>query len=104
MYGIGDGSQESQKDVGLLFHEKYTRGELIKNGEFMDSDHHHQQQQQQQQQQSSGLIRYRSAPSSFFANVLNGSGVGCDDFLDHRSSEAEPVFGRFSSGGLLCRR
>ncbi|GFZ20649.1 basic helix-loop-helix (bHLH) DNA-binding superfamily protein [Actinidia rufa] len=46
--------------------------------------HRHHQQQQQQQPMSSGLMRYRSAPSSYFASLINSGGVGggenCDDF------------------------
>ncbi|KAF5208077.1 Transcription factor bhlh [Thalictrum thalictroides] len=52
-------------------------------------------QQQQQQQMNSGLLRYRSAPSSLFANFMDGE----DDFIasHHRSSspEAESMFARF---------
>ncbi|KAK3223967.1 hypothetical protein Dsin_010992 [Dipteronia sinensis] len=66
---------------------KYLEGDLRKNQEiFMDSSHHyhhHQQQQQQRQnnqqqqpQNNSGLMRYRSAPSSFFDNLANGSSSG----------------------------
>lgn len=52
----------------------------------------------QQQQMNSGLLRYRSAPSSLFANFIDGE----DDFIaaavaQHRSSspEAESMFARF---------
>lgn len=55
-------------------------------------------QQQQQQQMNTGLLRYRSAPSSLFANFIEGE----DDFIaaavaQHRSSspEAESIFARF---------
>ncbi|KAJ0657342.1 putative transcription factor bHLH family [Helianthus annuus] len=56
----------------------------------MDSDihhhHHHNnhnnnQQQQQQENMNSGLTRYRSAPSSYFSNLIN-SGVYTDEDLD----------------------
>ncbi|GFZ20660.1 basic helix-loop-helix (bHLH) DNA-binding superfamily protein [Actinidia rufa] len=66
--------------------------------------HHHQQQQQQQQPMSSGLMRYRSAPSSYFASLINSGGVGggenCDDFLHprHSSPETERFFSKFLSG------
>nr|WIE96104.1 basic helix-loop-helix transcription factor [Loropetalum chinense var. rubrum] len=87
MYGFGVSN----------FHDniEYTQGELMKNREFMDLDQHrcHDQHQQQQRLQNSGLMRYRSAPSSLFANIIDGSGVGCEDFLSHRSSETETAFG-----------
>ncbi|PSR90217.1 Transcription factor bHLH130 like [Actinidia chinensis var. chinensis] len=69
----------------------------------MDSDrhlHHHQQQQPM----SSGLMRYRSAPSSYFESLINSSGVGggenCDEFLNprHSSPETERFFSKFMSG------
>ncbi|MFS8011876.1 putative transcription factor bHLH family [Helianthus anomalus] len=52
----------------------------------MDSDihhHHHNNHNQQQQQENmnSGLTRYRSAPSSYFSNLIN-SGVYTDEDLD----------------------
>ncbi|KAJ0704573.1 putative transcription factor bHLH family [Helianthus annuus] len=57
----------------------------------MDSDihhHHHNNhnnnnnnQQQQQENMNSGLTRYRSAPSSYFSNLIN-SGVYTDEDLD----------------------
>ncbi|PIA53589.1 hypothetical protein AQUCO_00900280v1 [Aquilegia coerulea] len=52
-----------------------------------------------QQQMNSGLLRYRSAPSSLFANFMDGE----DDFIasHHRSSspEAESMFARFMNCG-----
>ncbi|XP_065633462.1 transcription factor bHLH130-like [Quercus suber] len=88
---------------------KYSDVKLKKNHlDFMDSNtyHHPQQQQQQHQQQqqqqhqqqhqhNSGLMRYRSAPSSLLANLVDGSinggggGVGCEDYRDLRSSNPE---------------
>ncbi|XP_057483164.1 transcription factor bHLH130-like isoform X2 [Actinidia eriantha] len=69
----------------------------------MDSDRqlHHQHPQQPM---SSGLMRYRSAPSSYFASLINSGGVGggeiCDDFLHsrHSSPETERFFSKFLSG------
>nr|GLL43376.1 transcription factor bHLH122-like isoform X2 [Ipomoea trifida] len=64
--------------------------------------------QQQQQQMSSGLTRYRSAPSSYFASFLNsdggggggGGGYARDDFdqllnAHNSSSDIQQAFGRF---------
>ncbi|XP_019157890.1 PREDICTED: transcription factor bHLH122-like isoform X2 [Ipomoea nil] len=67
--------------------------------------------QQQQQQMTSGLTRYRSAPSSYFASYLNsntsdtsgiggGGGYARDDFdqllnAHNSSSDVQQAFGRF---------
>lgn len=50
---------------------------------------------QQQQQMTTGLLRYRSAPSSLLGEL-------CEDFLPHRSStpEAETMLARFMSSDL----
>ncbi|KAA8515701.1 hypothetical protein F0562_018688 [Nyssa sinensis] len=104
MYGFG-GSQAISRDTSLLFSEnfKHSDVEFAKNKEFMHSDLY----SHQQQQQTSGLMRYRSAPSSFFASLTDSSGVGvgvgdgdgCDDFLNPQSSssESETMFARFAS-------
>ncbi|XAR60407.1 hypothetical protein NMG60_11033770 [Bertholletia excelsa] len=67
----------------------------------MDSDlqFHHQPYSQQQQRVTSGLTRYRSAPSSYFASLLNSS-VG-DEFLNPRPSspDIDRILGKFISGG-----
>ncbi|XP_043692695.1 transcription factor bHLH130-like [Telopea speciosissima] len=100
----------SSKDMNPLFPAtfKHSEGELHqKNRETMASDlhHHHHHQQQQQQEVSSGLMRFRSAPSSLLANYMDGSSEdgeeGCEDFLHPRSSspEAESMFARFMSCG-----
>lgn len=69
----------------------------------MNNDH--QQQFQQNMQTGSGLTRYRSAPSSYFASLLNtpageGGGFGADDFeqlFNPRASspETQRIFSRF---------
>ncbi|KAL2470509.1 Transcription factor bHLH [Abeliophyllum distichum] len=65
-----------------------------------------QQQQQQQQQVGSGLTRYRSAPSSYFASLLDSTsssgGFGGDDFdqlFNPRASspETQQIFARFAN-------
>ena len=71
----------------------------------MDSDlhrHHHHQLQQPQQNMTSGLTRYRSAPSSYFSNLINNGIYGDDDgdpFFNPRvsSAETDQIFSRFSS-------
>ncbi|KAK7261563.1 hypothetical protein RIF29_27877 [Crotalaria pallida] len=68
----------------------------------MESDLHHQQQAQVNSSSSGGLTRYRSAPSSYFTNIID------KDFYEHifnrpSSPETEQVFSRFmnsiGSGG-----
>ncbi|XP_030458594.2 transcription factor bHLH130-like [Syzygium oleosum] len=65
---------------------------------FLDHGHEPppQQQQQHQQQMSSGLSRYRSAPSSFFASLLERD--LCNEFLGRPSSpETERLLARLIS-------
>ncbi|KAI4368609.1 hypothetical protein MLD38_017150 [Melastoma candidum] len=72
----------------------------------MDSDYHqpynqlfngNQQQQQPQSQMGSGLTRFRSAPSSFFSNLLDRD--FCEEFLNRPSSpETERILVKFISG------
>lgn len=71
----------------------------------MDSDYHQRydrlfqgnQLQQQQSQMGSGLTRFRSAPSSFFANLLDKN--FCEDILNRPSSpETERILVRLMSG------
>ncbi|KAM7528909.1 hypothetical protein LguiB_032319 [Lonicera macranthoides] len=67
------------------------------------------QNQQQQQTMNSGLMRYRSAPSSYFTNLINSGGIGgygeggedIDPFLNPRvpSPETERILSRFISDG-----
>ncbi|KAB1224716.1 hypothetical protein CJ030_MR1G017701 [Morella rubra] len=99
--------------MNLLYNPsfKYSAGELRKNHqEFMDSNvyhPHHQQHQQQELQQhqhhqhNSGLMRYRSAPSSFLASLVDGSNgvdsVGREDCLRSSSPEVETMLTRFMS-------
>ncbi|KAJ9555326.1 hypothetical protein OSB04_009940 [Centaurea solstitialis] len=69
--------------------------------------HHHQQQvhQQPQQMMNSGLTRYRSAPSSYFSNLINSGIYGDDDnsdpFFNPRvsNSESDQILSRFTSSG-----
>ncbi|KAL6129888.1 PREDICTED: transcription factor bHLH130-like [Fragaria vesca subsp. vesca] len=82
---------------------KSSEAELRKSHtEFLDSSNGFQQQQSQQQQ-SSGLMRYRSAPSSVLLDLVdNNGGAGCEDFRDFRyprpsSPEVETVLARFIS-------
>lgn len=78
------------RDTNLLFSStfKQTDGELVKNRESISTDLY-QQQQQQQNQNGSGLMRYRSAPSSFFSDLMNSGGCG--------DPESEVIF--MSTGG-----
>ncbi|XP_047313862.1 transcription factor bHLH122-like [Impatiens glandulifera] len=63
----------------------------------MDSQH----QQQQQQQMNSGLTRYRSAPSSYYASFLNSGEDRFDQFLKDQTYKQEPQenFMRYASDG-----
>ncbi|KAK1356107.1 Phytochrome-interacting factor 3 [Heracleum sosnowskyi] len=60
-------------------------------------------EQQQQQQMNSGLTRYRSAPSSYFADMLNASLFGADEVADQfvtpraSSPDSDRFFSRFMS-------
>nr|WAK86085.1 transcription factor bHLH39 [Nothapodytes nimmoniana] len=66
------------------FKQSSMEGELMKIEELMSSDlHTYRHQHQLQQQQNDGLLRYRSAPSTFFANLIDGNSV--EDFLNHPS-------------------
>ncbi|XP_047317993.1 transcription factor bHLH130-like [Impatiens glandulifera] len=56
------------------------------------------QNEQQQQQMNSGLTRYRSAPSSYFAGICDG-GDSFDHFVRSPSPETERILSRFVSGG-----
>ncbi|KAI3721957.1 hypothetical protein L2E82_32977 [Cichorium intybus] len=74
----------------------------------MDSHPHNQRQQQQQQQgqqvMNTSLTRYRSAPSSYFSNLIN-SGMyedeDVDPFFNPRASspETDRILSRFMSSG-----
>ncbi|XP_021912721.1 transcription factor bHLH122-like, partial [Carica papaya] len=84
---------------------KYPEGELRKNQDFMETYHHYQHQNDQH---NSGLLRYRSAPSSFLENLVNGNNTGfagagangnlnSEDYRYVRSSspEMESVFEKY---------
>ncbi|CAK7330859.1 unnamed protein product [Dovyalis caffra] len=82
-------------------------GEMRKSQEFMDLNPYHYHHQQQQIQQNSGLMRYRSAPSSFLESLVNGTsghgsgggGMGSEDYRYLRSSspEMDTMLARFMS-------
>ncbi|KAL8122195.1 transcription factor bHLH130-like [Apium graveolens] len=61
------------------------------------------EKQQQHQMNSGGLTRYQSAPSSYFANLINSNGYpgedDCDQFLNAKalSPETDGFFSRFMS-------
>lgn len=65
--------------------------EVKKSRGLMDSDLH----DHHNQHQNSNLMRYRSAPGSLLASLVNG---GCEDLLSDRSSSPEEsMFARFIS-------
>lgn len=78
MYGVGC-SQTILRDSSLQF----SSSAFNKNGDSANC---------LQDQPSSGLMKYRSAPSSFFASLLDGSGVA-EDFLN--SNESDAMFSGF---------
>uniref|UniRef100_A0A1D1YA11 Transcription factor bHLH130 n=1 Tax=Anthurium amnicola TaxID=1678845 RepID=A0A1D1YA11_9ARAE len=80
------GSPAASKDLNLPFlAPPFKQGK-----DNADLNHHHQQQQM-----ATGLLRYRSAPSSLLGEM-------CEDFLPHRSSspEADTMLARFMSPDL----
>ena len=89
---------------------KHRERELENCIEVMESNLQHHQHQQQQM--NSSLMRYRSAPSSYFSNFIDGE--DCEEFLQHRPSspeterifssrpsspETERIFSRFMASG-----
>lgn len=96
-----------QGDMSLLYSPSfnYQNGELRRNQEYMDLNQHHYHQEQHQQ--NSGLMRYRSAPSSFLQSLVNGTsshggdggGVEGEDYRYFRSSspEMDTMLARFMS-------
>ncbi|XP_077214885.1 transcription factor bHLH130-like isoform X2 [Tasmannia lanceolata] len=83
----------SSNGINLKFPLAYkqAKDELEKNRDVMASD--------LQQHLNSGLMRYRSAPSSLLANFMDGV-EGCKDFLPRTSSpEEETIFARFMTCG-----
>jgi hypothetical protein len=91
----------------LFFNNSSFHGrELKKNREKqMESDlqqHHHNfnehQAQHQQNQMNSGLTRYRSAPSSYFSNIIDRE--LCEQFFSWpMRPETEKIFAQFMSSG-----
>ncbi|XAR54339.1 hypothetical protein NMG60_11029418 [Bertholletia excelsa] len=100
MYGSGSLPVVS-RDASLLFapNIKHPDDESMKSKGLMNSDLYHHQSNQQ----NSGLLRYSSAPSSFFASLIDRDNSGCsgsDDFLSpHQTSsaESEDIFAGFMS-------
>lgn len=72
-----------------------VEAEFMRSKEIMGSDYF-QQQSQFQQSNSGGLTRYRSAPSSFFAGILDGDGNNSgENFVTHdgsSSSDSDSMF------------
>ncbi|XWS35487.1 hypothetical protein CRYUN_Cryun20dG0001600 [Craigia yunnanensis] len=68
---------------------KFPDGELRKNQEIMDTSYY----LQQNHQHNSGLTRYRSSPSSFLENLVNGSvtASGNSDCHDMQEYEEKSV-------------
>lgn len=88
MYGVG-GSEAIARDMdSLLFSSNFK---------LMHSDLYNYQQPPQQPLPSSNLARYRSAPSSFFASLLNDGVTGGGDDEEHTNRESEIMFPRFDS-------
>lgn len=98
MYGSGDSPDAIARDMNSFVHsstfKSASNGEFAKMKELISSDsfssyNHHEQNQNQNHHQiqrsefggqnGSSLTRYRSAPSSFFANIFEE--IGCDDLL-----------------------
>ncbi|KAI3697377.1 hypothetical protein L6452_30354 [Arctium lappa] len=122
MYGDGGSSDAIARDMNSLLHSSTfkhpSESEFAKIKELISSDsysnyndhehnhnhnHNHSRNQNQNQnhqrhdlggQNESSLMRFRSAPSSFYANLLDES--GCDDFFAP-SSNHEPEERFFSS-------
>ncbi|KAJ9158743.1 hypothetical protein P3X46_024300 [Hevea brasiliensis] len=85
----------------------YQDGELRRNQELMDLNHHNYHQEQHQH--NSGLMRYRSAPSSFIESLVNGTsghggnggggGIEVEDsqYFRPSSPEMDAMLARFMS-------
>lgn len=97
LFASGGGGSSNFKNGGEL---QGMENEFLRNKEIMSSDYFQQQSSQFHQQQSNnnggGLTRYRSAPSSFFAGILEGDGNNSgENFITHdgsSSSDSESVF------------
>ncbi|OMO69807.1 SWAP/Surp [Corchorus capsularis] len=81
---------ESSKDMSVSYSSsfRFPDGELRKKHEFKDSSHY----VQQKQQHNSGLIRFRSAPSSFLDDTDSGPGFEDYDKFPPSSPEMETLF------------
>ncbi|CAN4080508.1 unnamed protein product [Withania somnifera] len=91
-------SREMNKLNSFLFSGFKNEGveaEYFRSKEMMGSDYF-QQQSQFQQSNSGGLTRYRSAPSSFLAGILDGDGNNSvENFVNHdgsSSSDSDSMF------------
>ncbi|OMO80857.1 SWAP/Surp [Corchorus olitorius] len=81
---------ESSKDMSVLYSSgfRFPDGELRKKHEFKDSSHY----VQQKHQHNSGVIRFRSAPSSFLDDTASGPGFEDYDKFPPSSPEMETLF------------
>lgn len=86
--GGGGGSSSFKNGEGV-------ESEFLRSKEVMGSDYFHQQSQFQQSN-FGGLARYKSAPSSFFAGILDGDGNNSgENFITHdgsSSSDSDSMF------------
>ncbi|XP_009612393.1 transcription factor bHLH130-like [Nicotiana tomentosiformis] len=96
LFSSGGGSSSNFKNGGEL---QGMETEFLRNKEIMCSDYFQQQSSQFHQQSNNnggGLTRYRSAPSSFFAGILDGDGNNSgENFITHdgsSSSDSESMF------------
>lgn len=106
MYNV---SQASPHDMSLMYSSNFKHSgeeETEKTrAVFMDSNTNYHHQQNQNQPPNSGLLRFRSAPSSLLANFTDsGDGVHkganlCDDF----ESERFMPCGGFQDSAMSCQ-
>lgn len=86
--GDGGGSSSFKNGEGV-------ESEFLRSKEMMGSDFFHQQSQFQQSN-FGGLTRYKSAPSSFFAGIIDGDGNNSgENFITHdgsSSSDSDSMF------------
>ncbi|KAI8571699.1 hypothetical protein RHMOL_Rhmol01G0139600 [Rhododendron molle] len=87
-----DGFQSSQMNTGLFSsNSKHPDVQNMKGRESMNT--YDLYNQYQNQQQGSTLVRYRSAPSSFFASLIDDGGEEEEGLLNRQSSSgSESIF------------